>query len=139
VIRTIHLILAVGFVAGVVVQVFLAGLGVFDDPSTFAVHASWGYLLELVVLAMLVLAAVGRLGRRQVGYAAALFGMFMLQSVFVGLRESYPAIAALHPVNGFAILLVGIVVVRDASAARRRITAAAASAVGGVPPSIAEA
>jgi len=129
-VRTIHLIVAIAFVAGVVVQVFLAGLGVFDDPATFTLHASWGYLLELVVLAMLILAAIGRLGRRQILYAAALLGMFMLQSVFVVVRESYPAVAALHPLNGFAILLLGIVVVRDAWAMRGRERATQATQAG---------
>jgi hypothetical protein len=63
---------------------------------------------------MLILAAIGRLGRRQILYAAALFGMFILQSVFVALRDDLPMIAALHPVNGFAILLVGILTAREA-------------------------
>jgi Family of unknown function (DUF6220) len=113
-VRRIHLVVAIAFVAGVVIQVFLAGLGVFDDPATFETHASWGYLLEILPLVMLVLAAVGRLGRRQLIYAAALFGMFILQSVFVAVRGDLPMVAALHPVNGFAILLVGIVAAREA-------------------------
>lgn len=112
--RQAHLVLSFLFVGGVVVQVFLAGLGVFDSPAAFQTHAGWGYLLELIPLILLVLAAVGRLGRRQIIYAAALFGMFLLQSVFVALRADLPAIAALHPVNGFAILLVGILTAREA-------------------------
>jgi hypothetical protein len=117
-VRQAHLIVAWAFVIGVVVQVFLAGLGVFDDPATFKVHATWGYTLELLPLILLLLAAAGRLGRRQVLYAAALFGMFMLQSIFVALRTDLPMIAAIHPVNGFAILLVGIAMARDAWIAR---------------------
>ena len=112
--RQAHLVLSFLFVGGVVVQVFLAGLGVFDRASMFQTHANWGYLLEIVPLLLLVLAAVGRLGRRQIIYAAALFGMFLLQSIFVALRGDLPMIAALHPVNGFAILLVGILTAREA-------------------------
>jgi hypothetical protein len=112
--RQAHLVLSFLFVGGVVVQVFLAGLGVFDRASMFQTHANWGYMLEIVPLILLVLAGVGRLGRRQIIYAAALFGMFLLQSVFVGLRGDLPMIAALHPVNGFAILLVGILTAREA-------------------------
>jgi chloramphenicol 3-O-phosphotransferase len=122
-IRRAHLIVAWAFVAGVVVQVFLAGLGVFDDASAFAFHVNWGYTLEIQPIILLVLAAVGRLGRRQMIYAAALFGMFMLQSIFVAVRGDLPMIAALHPVNGFAILLVGIVVAREAWATRGAATA----------------
>ena len=59
--RRAHLVVAWLFVAGVVVQVFLAGLGVFDDPRTFITHATWGYMLEGLPILMLVLAAIGRL------------------------------------------------------------------------------
>jgi hypothetical protein len=112
--RRIHFIVAVLFVAGVVVQVFLAGLGVFDSAARFATHRDWGYTLEILPILMLVLSAVGRLGRRLAIYAVALFVMFILQSVFVAVRVDYPVVAALHPVNGFAILLLGVVAARDA-------------------------
>jgi hypothetical protein len=114
ILRRIHLALAWAFVAGVVVQVFLAGLGVFDSPERFEVHRTWGYTLELLPILLLVLAAAGRLGRRQLIYPAALFGMFILQSVFVALRTDMPMVAALHPVNGFGILLVGVAMAREA-------------------------
>src|SRR5262245_43552769 len=132
--RRAYAVVAWLFVAGVVIQVFLAGLGVFDDPATFQVHAGWGYMLELLPIILLVLALVGRLGRRLVLYAVALFGMFILQSLFVGLRADVPAIAALHPVNGFAILLVGILMARDAWVSRDA-PEAAGQAMPGVAPS----
>ena len=113
-----HLVVAWLLVAGIVVQVFLAGMGVFDDPEFFLTHATWGYTLEMLPIVMLVLAAVGRLGRRQVLFAVGIFGLFLLQSVFVALRVDQPMVAALHPVNGFAILLVSIVAAREAWAAR---------------------
>jgi hypothetical protein len=129
-IRRAHLVVAWALVAGVVVQIFLAGLGVFDDPRTFQVHVTWGYTLEILPLVLLALAAAGRLGRRQMVYAAAIFGMFMLQSVFVALRADVPMVAALHPLNGFAILFVGIVLARDAWAARERVAESPASVAG---------
>ena len=124
-IRRAHLVVAWAFVAGVVLQVFLAGLGVFDNPATFNVHATWGYTLEILPLLLLALAAIGRLGRRQVIYPAAIFGMFMLQSIFVALRADLPMVAALHPVNGFAILFIAIAMAREAWAARESADAAA--------------
>jgi hypothetical protein len=122
--RQAHLVVSFLFVGGVVIQVFLAGLGVFDSPTRFQTHASWGYLLELIPLIMLLLAAIGRLGRRQILYAAALFGMFILQSVLVSLRADLPMIAALHPVNGFAILLVAILTAREAWLSRTVVAGA---------------
>ena len=120
IIRRAHLIVAILFVAGVVVQVFLAGLGVFDDPASFATHRDWGYMLELLPIVMLVLALAGRLGRRQIAFAIALFAMFILQSILVAVRVDLPMVAALHPVNGFAILLVGIEAAREAWIAAQR-------------------
>ena len=55
--RRAHLVLSFLFVGGVVVQVFLAGLGVFDRPASFRTHANWGYLLEMIPLILLALAA----------------------------------------------------------------------------------
>ena len=121
IIRRAHLIVASLFVAGVVVQVFLAGLGVFDDAASFATHRDWGYTLEILPVVMLVLAVVGRLGRRQVAFAIALFAMFILQSILVAVRVDLPMVAALHPVNGFAILLVGIEAAREAWIARNTV------------------
>ena len=97
------------FVACVVVQVFLAGLAVFSVPAgDFATHRSWGYTFGFLILVLLVLSLVGRLSRREIGLSLLLIVMFALQSVLVVLKADYPAIAALHPLNGFGILLVGI-------------------------------
>ena len=105
------------FVAGVLGQVFLAGLGVFGVPAgDFSTHRDFGYLVGWMTLVILVLAIAGRLPRRVIGLAVLLLILFALQSVFVAVRDEYPAVAALHPLNGFLILLVGIVIARDARA-----------------------
>jgi hypothetical protein len=125
----LHLVTTTVLVVCVVVQVFLAGLGVFDDPATFLSHASFGYVIEGLTLVVLVTALLARAGRRQVGLAVLSFLLLLLQSVFVVLRETMPAVAALHPVNGFLVLLVSIVMARAAWAAVRAATAASAAGV----------
>jgi hypothetical protein len=107
-------------VVGLVLQVFLAGLGVFDSPTFFLTHRDTGYALGLLALAVLIIAAIARAGRAQIGRLALIFGLFVLQSVLVELRESAPAVAALHPLNGFLILLLSMLVARDAWRAVRR-------------------
>ena len=97
------------FAVGAIIQVFLAGLGVFDSPSAFVTHRDFGYLLSLLPIVLVVLALVGGMPRRFAGLSALLFVLFILQSVFVAMRESAPAVAALHPLNGFLILAIGIV------------------------------
>ena len=92
------------FVACAVIQVFLAGLGVFDDPNAFITHRNFGYLFGWLTLVLLVISLVGRMPRRFVGLAVLILVLFSLQSVFVALRQDMPVVAALHPLNGFLIL-----------------------------------
>ena len=117
--RAIHLAAVWLFAACAVVQVFLAGLGVFVGPDRFALHRDFGYTIGLLLLVVVVAAILGRLGRRQIGFAALLIVLFTLQSVFVALRESAPEVAALHPVNGFLIIAVAFVSGREALVAWR--------------------
>ena len=105
-------------VAGLVVQVFLAGLGVFESLDRFVTHRYLGYTLELLPIVMVVVGLAGGVGRRSVGLAALIFGLFLIQSVLVGMRTALPMVAALHPVNGFLILLLSISVARGAAPER---------------------
>jgi hypothetical protein len=117
--RVLHHVIAWALVAGVAVQIFLAGLGVFAGASNFATHRDFGYFLELLPILILVAAAGGRLGRRQIILPVVIFGLFILQSVFVALRDSTPAVAALHPVNGFIITYLAVQLAREAWARSR--------------------
>ena len=105
-------VVAATFVAGCLLQVFLAGLGVFDSPARFMTHRDFGYVLGWFTLAMLILALVGREPKRIVGLSILVLVQFALQSIFVLLRADYPVVAALHPVNGFLILGVGAAIAR---------------------------
>jgi hypothetical protein len=111
-------IVATVFVLGLVTQIVLAGLGVFSDPRSFITHRDFGYLLGTFTLVLLVFAIVARAPRRVTGLCALLLVLFAMQSVFIALRDSAPEIAALHPLNGFLILLVTITVTRMAWAMR---------------------
>lgn len=87
-------------------QVFLAGLGVFDDPSAFLTHRDVGYALGFGTLLILGVAIVARSGRLVLALSVLLLVQFALQSVFVAMRIDAPVVAALHPVNGVLIILV---------------------------------
>ena len=119
-----HPIVCAIFAACAVVQVFLAGLGVFDDPRAFITHREFGYLFGWLTLVVLVLALVGRLPRRIAGMSILLLVLFALQSVFVALRADLPAVAALHPLNGFAILGLAVLTARASWAVGREPAAA---------------
>jgi hypothetical protein len=111
--RTIHMVIAWLVVAGLVVQVWLAGRGVFDTSAGFAPHRDLGYTLGLIPIVLLVLGLLGGMGRRVAILAVAIFVLVIVQSVLVFQRTSNPSIAALHPVNGFLILLLAVVLARD--------------------------
>ena len=114
--------------ACLIVQVFLAGMGVFDGPEQFETHRNFGYLFGWLTLVMLIIAAVGRLGRVLIGLSALTLVQFFMQSIFILFREDQPAIAALHPVNGVLLLVVTIAIARLAMAGRRAAAAAKSAA-----------
>jgi len=116
--RTVLAAVAWLFVACIVAQVFLAGLGVFDDPRAFVSHREFGYIFGWLTLVMLVAALVGRVPRRLLALVGLTLVMFALQSILVAVRADYPAVAALHAVNGAALLIVAIVIARSAWALR---------------------
>ncbi len=110
--RRLFLAISWLFVAGLIGQIYLAGMGVFG--GNFENHVGFGYIVTWLPVLMFVFGLVGRVGRLDIGLSALLFVQGILQSVFVLQRESSPAIAALHPVNGVLMLIIGIYLGIDA-------------------------
>ena len=111
--RTVHRVLLSVFTLGVIVQFFLAGLGVFrvqDGASSsrfdhvFQPHRVLGNVLLIVALLVLVAALVGRLGRGQALLGLVLTLLVFLQSVLANAGPS--GVRALHPV--VAVLILGL-------------------------------
>jgi hypothetical protein len=103
------------FVACVIVQFFLAGLGVFAGTSNFELHRNWGYTFGYLLLIMVATAVVGRMPRAAWAAPIGVIVLFALQSVFVALRTDAPVIAALHPVNAVAIFAVSWWIARSSA------------------------
>lgn len=96
----------------VIAQFFFAGLGVFGAAG-FGAHKMTGYLVEAASLILLILALAGRLGRMRIGLSALLLALTIVQ----GLLPSGPAlVAAFHPLNAVAILLVALMLARRTTA-----------------------
>ena len=111
----IHLIAAWLLVAGLLVQVFLAGLGTFADESAFDTHAVFGHLLEVFPVILFVTALVAGYGRWRALAGLGLLAMLFLQTVLVLQRGSSDIIAALHPVNGFLLMLAAVWIAVDST------------------------
>lgn len=119
------------FVAGVIVQFFLAGLGAFRTQhdagagtavtdkrfeDNFSVHVALGHALGVVGALVFLAALAGRLGRGRALLALALPLLVELQSVFA---NAGPAVfRAIHPVNGCLILGIAGVLAHRAWASR---------------------
>jgi uncharacterized protein DUF6220 len=104
------------FVAGAMLQFFLAGLGVFGATS-FSPHETVGTLLGIASPILLVLAAIlaltGSLSRGKAALVALLFALMVLQWLLVAaFSQGAPALAALHPVNGLLVVSVAFAVAR---------------------------
>jgi hypothetical protein len=107
--RVLFFGLAVIYLAGVVVQFFLAGLGTFGATS-FDAHQAFGLVLALLTLILLVLAVVGKVPRLLILLSVALLGLNVLQMFLA--QVDIDEIAALHVVNALAIVFVALEIVQ---------------------------
>ena len=105
--RQVYAVFVWIYFAAVVVQFFLAGLGVFVNPEDFGVHAMFGSLIALVGLVTLGLAFAARLPRRLVGLSALLPALVVVQVALVELGRAFlPPLAAFHVINALIIFSV---------------------------------
>jgi uncharacterized protein DUF6220 len=116
------------FVALVIVQVFLIGLGLFGDPAFRQTHREFGFTwIGLGALALLLVAIAARPGRAHLLPVVVLFILYIVQTSLPGLRDSYPAIAALHPVLALGIFVLSIRIATAATQLAREAQATPAT------------
>ena len=113
----IYRILIALFAVAVVVEIFLAGLGIFrampgEDESVshetiehkFDTHAGLGDFLAGGSLLLLILILIAWPGRRSIGATLALALLTVVQGILGGTGDSAPVAGAFHAVNAFLIL-----------------------------------
>ena len=113
--RVFYAFLSSVLAAGVLFQVFLAGMGAFGADWSY--HVILAQFLGFLPLLMVPAAFVGRLP-----WALRLLplGLVFLIGAQYALAHGVVPTAALHPVNGFLILLTSLFIARRAWAAVRR-------------------
>jgi hypothetical protein len=94
------------FAIGTVIQVYLAGQGVFATGGNFELHRNFGFIFGALTIVMVVLSLAGRMPRLALIGSMLLVALMVVQSVLVRLPDIDPNIAALHPVVG--TFIVGI-------------------------------
>jgi hypothetical protein len=90
---------------GIIVQVFLAGLGIFGAES-FEAHKSFGFILHGLTILVFLLALAGPRTGRTIGMGFGLAALVTIQIALVGARDDAPGVAALHPV--LALFALGL-------------------------------
>jgi Zn-dependent protease with chaperone function len=108
--RYLYLALVWLYVAGIVVQVFLAGMGLFGAQRDFEPHIGLGWLLHLVPILLLIVAAVARVGSRLLWWNTALLVVQFVQPILALARHDVPVVAALHPVLALIIFWLAVTI-----------------------------
>lgn len=97
-------VLASGIMAlAVLLQVFLAGGGLFAEPSWWPMHRMMGMMLSLGPLVLLILGAAARLSWRTLVLTGLLFVLVGLQPVLILAPEQLEILKAFHVVNAMLI------------------------------------
>jgi hypothetical protein len=111
--RVAHMWIAILVLAGIVAQPFLIGLWLFGAVGTSDLHVVVGYsLFEVGIPLLLISALLGRLPKTEMLLTLLLMVDIFLQVLLVNLRDTSSAVAALHPLNAFALLLIALLVIR---------------------------
>ena len=108
--RYVFLVLVWLYVVGILAQVFLAGMGMFGVQRDFAPHVGLGWLLHLVPVLLLIVAAVARVGRQLMWWTTALLVVQFIQPIFALARKDSPAVAALHPVLALIVFWLALTI-----------------------------
>jgi hypothetical protein len=114
--RYAYATLAVAFLVGVIVQVFVIGLALFSSPSNIETHRSLGWILHLIPILILALAALSRAGRGHWQWALALALVVFVVPI---LATQSDALGALHPVGALVTFWLALRVARNAISAIR--------------------
>jgi uncharacterized protein DUF6220 len=107
--------LAWAFVAGLVVQVYLIGLGLFASPDYTELHTNFGWILHLAPPFILVAAAIARAGRTRILQTTALTITIFIVPILAALRADAPVAAAFHPLGAVLAFALALVVARGAT------------------------
>lgn len=99
------------FLGGVIVQVFLAGAGLFK-LTDWTFHTGLGWVLGSAPIVLLGLAVPARFERRMNGLVIGLTIVTFLQPELAEARKVAPLVAALHPVSALLVFWLAWLVAR---------------------------
>jgi hypothetical protein len=121
--RYAYAFLAWAFVVGVLAQVLFIGMGLpllGRQPSMVELHRNVGWIVHVLPIGVLVFAYLSRAGARHWQWALVLAVIVFIVPILVGLRDSSPILAALHPVLAMVSFAIGVIVALESVRAMRR-------------------
>jgi len=101
-------------VAATVLQFFLAGLGIFVDPTLLYWHTTVNpFLVGVLPIALALIGWYAGVARRTIWLAVSMFGLVVLQSLLLfpfhmALQGPLRVISALHALNAVVIFWVAL-------------------------------
>jgi hypothetical membrane protein len=104
--QSAYLVIAWLFLAAVITQFFLAGLGIFG-AKTLEPHKDFGGVFHGLAVLLLLLAIFVRRNRTDIILSVVLFVIVTVQFSLPEARDDAPGVAALHVVNALFIWMVG--------------------------------
>jgi len=110
VMRVLYVIFAWALALCLLIQVFLAGLGIFGSPSLLTLHTTFIHYFEFLPILLIILALLGRTRHALVWLSLLLQVQIELQYFFAHFPVS--VVAALHPVNAVIMFWITIHVAR---------------------------
>ncbi len=103
--RAGYKILMMAFLAAVVLQFFLAGLGINQlGNEGLDAHTTLGHVLEVAAVLLLILSFVAKYDRITIGLTAVLTVLVVLQSLWVNIDDPR-WLRSFHVLGGVAILM----------------------------------
>lgn len=94
----------------IVVQVFLAGVALFEHSDAWQWHRTFVHMFEYISLVMFILGIVGKLSRKLVWGSLGLFVLFNIQYY-----TAHGIAGALHPVLALALFWGALVLIRGSN------------------------
>ena len=114
-IRMLYLIIAWLFPIAILVQVFLVGLSLFTNQSYWDDHISFGHMIGVLPILLVILGYLGRLPRRTIILTWLALGTYIIQAeVFAAIRADVPIFAAFHPVLALVLFALALIIALQA-------------------------
>ncbi|SDZ80813.1 hypothetical protein SAMN05421743_101279 [Thalassobacillus cyri] len=114
VIQGMFALLAMLFFVCIIIQVLLAGAGLFVEYSMWETHSTFIHVFEFIPLLLLILSFFGSMPKWLRWQSAGLYIMIVLQYITVTFADSLPYLAVLHPVIALILFWRSLVTVMTA-------------------------